>query len=179
MTLMKPSTIASDLLRYAGQVVTGVARSSVLPGSTLVELVKKRIQAKEAYMICMMCTHAWVAKVRELPERITCPKCGCGLVAPYFGKDRERVLSIARKGLSGGRNYKFVLSGEERRIFEELLDSAKLVLTYGRKAVEALAMYGVGPSTAKRVLGKDGSDFYMGLYDLERNFIRTRKFWKS
>ncbi len=179
VSLMKPSTIASDLLRYAGQVVAGVVRSSVLPSSTLVELVKRRIQAKEAYMICMMCTHTWVVKVRELPERITCPKCGCGLVAPYFGKDRERVLGIAKRGLSGGRNYKFVLSGEERKIFEELLDSANLVLTYGKKAVEALAMYGVGPSTAKRVLGKEGSDFYMGLYDLERNFIRTRRFWKS
>jgi len=179
VSLMKPSVIASDLLKYAGQIMTSVTRSSILPSNTIAELVRRRIQAKDVYMICMMCTRAWVTKVGELPERILCPKCGCGLVAPYFGKDRERALSIAKKGLSGGRNYMFVLSGDERKVFEELLDSAKLVLTYGKKAVEALAMYGVGPSTAKRVLGKEGVEFYMGLYDLERNFIRTRKFWRS
>ncbi|MCD6323714.1 MAG: DEAD/DEAH box helicase [Desulfurococcales archaeon] len=151
-------------------------RGTHLPKDLIAELVRRRLLSKEVRLYCMVCGYSWVSRISELPERIRCPRCGNSLIAPYFGRDD--VSEVVVKGLKAGRRYKFALSGEERRVFEELLDSADLVLTYGRRAVEALAARGVGPRTARRLLGKrDDVSFYSGIYEAERTYLRTRRFW--
>ena len=153
-------------------------RANRLPKELVAELVKRRLLNKEVKLYCMVCGYSWSAKISELPERISCPKCGYSLVAPYFGRDD--VSGIVRKGLKAGRRYKYVMTGEERKVFEEMLDSADLVLTYGKRAVIALASRGIGPKTARRILGA-GSDveFFNSIYDAERNFLRTKRYWSS
>ncbi len=176
----KQSPLATDLLVMAGGILPGVARGGVLPEGVVAELLKRRILSKKVSLICMLCGRVWEAEISALPQRIKCPACGSGLVAPYFGKDVGRVADIARRGMRAGRRYKFVLNGDERRVFEELLDSAKLVLDYGRQAVEALAVRGIGPKSAAKVLGRlRGRDFYLELYRMERTYVRTRRFWKD
>ncbi len=151
-------------------------RGTHLPKNLIAELVKRRLLSRDVRLYCMVCGYSWSARISDLPERVKCPRCGNSLVAPHFGK--EDVSGIVRKGLKAGRRYKFVLSGEERKVFEELLDSADLVLTYGRKAVEALGAKGVGPHTARRLLGiNEDVSFYSSIYEAERTYLRTRKFW--
>jgi ATP-dependent Lhr-like helicase len=58
--------------------------------------------------------------------------------------------------------------------------SADLVLSYGRRAVVAQCVYGVGPQTASRILAKmhdNERDFYKDLLEAKLHFITTRQFW--
>ena len=152
-------------------------KSSGLPKDLIAELVKRRLLNKTVRLYCMICGHSWTSKISALPDRLSCPKCGYSLIAPYFGRDD--VTQAVRKGLKAGRKYKYVLRGDERKVFEELLDAADLVLTYGRKAVIALAARGIGPKTARRVLGVDTEvEFFNKIYEAEKSFLRTRRYWK-
>ena len=152
-------------------------KSSGIPKDLIAELVKRRLLSKKVRLYCMVCGHSWTAEISELPDRPTCPKCGYSLVAPYFGK--ENLSHLVRKGLKAGRRYRYVLRGDERKVFEELLDSADLVLTYGKKAVIALAARGIGPKTARRILGVDTEvEFFNKIYEAEKSFLRTRRYWK-
>jgi ATP-dependent Lhr-like helicase len=54
-------------------------------------------------------------------------------------------------------------------------------MTYGRKAVIAFSVRGVGVENAKRILNryfKDENEFFEALFDAEKTFIRNRRFWK-
>jgi ATP-dependent Lhr-like helicase len=69
---------------------------------------------------------------------------------------------------------------------EELKDlsisrrKADLILSYGKQAVKALQVKGVGPETASRILGKmhpDKDQFFMDLLKAKIQYLRTREFW--
>jgi ATP-dependent Lhr-like helicase len=60
--------------------------------------------------------------------------------------------------------------------------TADLVLSYGRKAIVALQIKGVGPETAFRILGRmhpDEDDFYMDLLKAKIQYLRTKPFWEE
>ena len=59
---------------------------------------------------------------------------------------------------------------------------ADLILSYGKQAVRALEVKGVGPETASRILGKmhpKEDDFYMDLLKAKIQYLRTREFWEG
>ncbi len=63
----------------------------------------------------------------------------------------------------------------------DIKGSETLVHAYGRRAVMALAVYGINLATAKRVLKNIRSEEKHFLWDLlqaQLNFIRTRKYWE-
>ncbi len=171
---IKPSPIAIEGLKDVR--VYERVKGGTIPRSLVAEIVRRRILEKEVLLICLHCGHSWVSKVRELEDRINCKRCGYGLVGVSKVVSDE-IVKIARKAIRLGKNYKFRLNNDELEVFEKLMDSAVLVLDYGRKAVEALTAYGVGPETAKKALRYDGEDFYLKLYELEKQFVKTRKFW--
>ncbi len=170
------SPLASEGLKVPGGYEK--VKTRYLPRDVVVELVKRRIMSKNVIMVCMVCGHHWSSRVADLPERIQCPKCRFSLIGVTFSGSENEIVKVVRKGLKAGRNYKFVLNSDEKIIFEKLMDTAELVLNYGKKAVIALASYGVGPKTAKKILFiSDENEFYFKLYELEKQYIRTRKYW--
>ncbi len=59
---------------------------------------------------------------------------------------------------------------------------ASIVASYGKNALLALGVYGVGPEAAARVLGRLHKSEKELLYDLlqqQKDFIRTKRFWKA
>ncbi|MGD0994130.1 MAG: hypothetical protein ABR909_01235 [Candidatus Bathyarchaeia archaeon] len=55
-----------------------------------------------------------------------------------------------------------------------------MILRYGKQAVRALQVKGVGPETASRILGKmhpQEEQFYMDLLKAKIQYLRTREFW--
>ncbi|MBI4360217.1 DEAD/DEAH box helicase [Candidatus Micrarchaeota archaeon] len=74
------------------------------------------------------------------------------------------------------------------RIFPETYSAKKdqrvvmdLVAAYGKNALVALSAYGVGPEAAKRILSrlhKSEDDLFYDLLQAQKDFIRTKKFWK-
>ncbi|MDX1534684.1 MAG: hypothetical protein R3291_03595, partial [Thermoplasmata archaeon] len=74
------------------------------------------------------------------------------------------------------------LSEEELKALTRTRQSADMVLSYGRRAVVALSVYGIGPQTASRVLAKmhdEEEEFYQDLLDAKMHFITTRQYWDS
>ncbi len=175
----EPSPLGSEGLK------TSVYREKVeiksLPRKVLIELIRRRIESTEITLICMMCRYSWRSKVMELSDRIKCPRCGYGLVAPLKRNSNvDEVLKIVEKGMRAGRNYKFVLSNDERKVFEDLMDRSKLVLIYGKKAVIALQGKGIGPKTAQRLLSEllSNDELYIKIYEFEKLYARTKRYWK-
>ncbi len=169
------SPIALEGLKIPGFSGRVVAR--YIPKSVVSEMVKRRLLSKKVRLVCMLCGHSYVSIIKDLPEDIVCPRCG----VRYVGVSKElddSVVKLVLKGLKSGKNYKFILSGDEKEKFIRLKESAYLVLNYGKRAVIALAAHGIGPETAKKALGvRDEVDFYNVIYELERKYISTRRFW--
>ena len=58
--------------------------------------------------------------------------------------------------------------------------TADMVLSYGHKALEALAVHGVGPVTAYQVLSRmhaTDKDLYSDLLKAKIQYMRTRQYW--
>jgi ATP-dependent Lhr-like helicase len=72
------------------------------------------------------------------------------------------------------------LTIEEMRKFKRIEKTSDLVIVYGPRAVKALAVRGIGPKTAARILRgmyDTEKDFVRALLKAERQFIRTKRFW--
>ncbi|MGC8975038.1 MAG: hypothetical protein ACP5KB_02435, partial [Thermoprotei archaeon] len=170
------SPIALEGLRVAG----GYGRVEIekLPRDIVIELLKKRLLEKVVRLYCLKCGNNWSSVVKDLPERVSCGKCGYSVVGAYFGN--EDLSSLVRKVIKYGTKYEFLVSEEEKRKYEELAASARLVLAFGKKAVIALAARGVGPHNAVKALSsRNEEEFYLALYELEKNYVRTRKYWSN
>ncbi|MEM2005819.1 MAG: DEAD/DEAH box helicase [Zestosphaera sp.] len=169
-----PSPLALEGLRVAG----GYGRVEVegLPKNVIADLLRKRLLEKRVRLYCLNCGNSWESVVKELPDRISCSRCGYSVVGVHFGS--EDLSEVVRKAIKHGVKYEYVMGEDDKRRYEELAASARLVLGFGRKAVIALAARGVGPHNAVKALSANNEqEFYLTLYELERNFIRTRKYW--
>ncbi len=64
---------------------------------------------------------------------------------------------------------------------KEMLLVSNLVSSFCMRAVIALSVFGVGPETAARILGrmhKSEGEFYHDLLAAQKTFIRTKAYWK-
>ena len=60
--------------------------------------------------------------------------------------------------------------------------TADLVLSYGRKALIALSVRGIGPETASRILGKmhpTTKNLFLDLLKAKITYIRSSPYWKG
>jgi ATP-dependent Lhr-like helicase len=74
------------------------------------------------------------------------------------------------------------LAEEELRELTQARREADLVLSYGKNAILALEVKGVGPETASRILGKmhpKEDEFYMDLLKAKIQYLRTRAYWEE
>ena len=74
------------------------------------------------------------------------------------------------------------LTKEELKEFQNIRRAADIVLVYGKDAVLALAGRGIGPQTAARVLSMlqpTKEKLLKDILEAEKEFIRTKKYWKQ
>lgn len=112
--------------------------------------------------------------VKFLPEFPKCANCASGLMAVLFWSS-HLVQDLLRKKMQ-----KVKLEKEEEETLSMARRSADLILSYGKKAIIALSVYGIGPQTAARILAKmhdDEKRFYEDLLESKLKFITTRKYW--
>jgi len=142
-----------------------------------IERMKRSVRARIVELLCLSCGE-WTlkARLRDLPERPTCGRCGSGLLTVLRSRDDvEDVRDLLKRRMEGAK-----LSEEEIRRLSYARRVADLVLSYGRKAAAALQVRGVGPETASRILGKmhtDEDELYMDLLKAKIQFLRTRQYW--
>jgi ATP-dependent Lhr-like helicase len=173
----KPTPLAYHILEKFSDVSELMAPEQVLLSN--IEKMKRAIDARTARLLCMQCGE-WTAeeKVRALLEQPECGKCGSKLVAlMYFSQDVKRLAEFLKKRREGE-----TLSDEELKELTQARRKADLILSYGKKAIIALEVKGVGPETASRILGKmhpKEEDFYMNLLKAKIQYLRTREYWED
>ncbi|MEM3893406.1 MAG: hypothetical protein QXR12_05605, partial [Thermofilum sp.] len=86
------------------------------------------------------------------------------------------AITAFKKWRRGG-----VLSEEEKKLVEKVRQSANLYMSYGYRAVLALAGHGIGPSTARNILSKssDEEDLLRNILEAELNYTKNRKYWED
>jgi ATP-dependent Lhr-like helicase len=144
-----------------------------------IDRMKKAIEVRTALLLCMSCGQ-WTGqeRIRDLQEQPSCPKCGSRLLTLLYPSQEAERLTEALGRRREGRE----VSPDELKELTQARRTADLVLSYGKKAVIALEVKGVGPETASRILGKmhpTEEDFLMDLLKAKIQYLRTREFWKN
>jgi ATP-dependent Lhr-like helicase len=173
----KPTPLAYHILSQYSDISELMAPEEVLLSN--IERMKKAIEARTARLLCME-NGDWMGeeKIRALPEHPKCAKCGSGLLALlYPGQDAQRLREILRNRQRGKE-----LSQEDVKELSTARRSADLTLSYGKMAIMAMEVKGIGPETASRILGRmhpRDEEFYMDLLKAKIQYLRTREFWKE
>jgi len=173
----KPSPIAYHILEKYSDIPELMAPKHVLMSN--INRMKKVLLARKVVLTCFSCgSWTFKARIKELSEKPVCQKCGSGLLAPLrLEREAEELSKLLKKRKTGEE-----ISVEELEKLTHARRAADLVLSYGKKAIIALQVRGVGPETASRVLGKmhfDEKEFYMDLLKAKIQYLRTRPFWEE
>ncbi len=121
------------------------------PRERIIAAMKERALSKTMELVCLECSATRFVYLGGAEEEFRCPRCG------------KKSLGLKSKSA------------------EETETSAELIRNYGKKALVALAVYGIGVKTAKRILRrlhKSEEAFYLDLIEAQKNFVKTKKYWK-
>jgi len=173
----EPSPIAYGILAKFLQTPELMAPERVLLSN--IEKMKKVLNARIVTLFCLSCGD-WTAekRIREMPEKPTCGKCGSGLLAQVrFDQNPKELIDILKRRKKGEK-----LTPEKLEYLTYARRTADLTLSYGKKALIALQVKGVGPETAFRILGKmhpDEDEFFMDLLRAKIQYLRTKPYWEE
>ena len=173
----KPTPLAYHILYKFSDLSELMAPERVLLSN--IERMKRAIEARTVKMFCMSCGNwSLEEKIRNLTEQPECQKCGASLLAIlYPSEDLNRLRDIWKKRHEGKE-----VTEEELKELTHARREADLTLSYGKKAIVAMEVKGVGPETASRILGKmhvKEDEFYMDLLKAKIQYLRTREFWEE
>jgi ATP-dependent Lhr-like helicase len=171
----KPSPLAYHILAKFADVTELMAPEKVILNN--IDKLKMVIDTRPTRLMCMKCGEVSLQeKIRDLPDQPQCGKCGSGLMAPlYRSQDLEHLLDALVR-----RREAKELTPEELKELSQARRKADLVLSYGKQAVRALQVKGVGAETASRILGKmhpEEDKFYMDLLKAKIQYLKTREYW--
>ncbi len=135
------------------------------------------IEGRAIDLLCFECgSLATDVTIANLSDHPSCRKCDSKLLAPVFWSSGY-VTSVLYK-----KRDKQTLDENEQKALTRARRSADLVIAYGRRAVIAQSVYGIGPQTASRVLSKmheSDDEFYKDLLEAKLQFITTRPYWNN
>jgi ATP-dependent Lhr-like helicase len=172
-----PSPLARHILEKYSDVAEFM--ESTVTGEDQLEYMKKSVHSRKVKLACMNCGE-WSTseRVRDIPERPTCGNCDSGLLAVLRRyHDKDTFIASYRRMMAGEE-----LPKEERDILTQGRKTADMVLSYGRKAIEALMVRGVGPVTSYQVLSRmhrEEREFYSDLLKAKIQYMKTRQYWDN
>lgn len=146
------------------------------PDKEIFKAFERRLLETKIGLVCVHCGEIFSSStVQNIPEDMRCRKCGAiliGYVPHRYVMEAQKVIKKYLKGVK--------LSGEDERHYGMLNDSSALVIAHGKDAVMVLAGRGIGPQTAARILRKGfkGKDLLNEILQAEKQFAKTKKFWK-
>jgi ATP-dependent Lhr-like helicase len=175
--VLEPSTLARHILEKYSDVEELMATEATI--SDQLQYMKKSIERRKVALACINCGE-WNTRVRirELSDTPTCENCGSKLLAMMKRKqDPIQFQSLLKKWMQGKE-----LFGDEEDQLIHGRKTADMILSYGKKAVEALMVYGVGPITSYQVLSRmhrSEQDFYKDLLKAKIQYMKTRQYWNN
>ena len=138
----------------------------------MLEIYKRKLTSKEVRIICLVCGWNNIYKANEVPSK--CPRCSSVFLTVTDAQDEESI-KIVKKAIKGEK-----IPRKELKRLEELKRISSLYVDYNKYVAIGLSAPGVGVTNISKALEKvrEGEDkFYETLLELERKFIRTRKYW--
>jgi ATP-dependent Lhr-like helicase len=172
----EPSPLARHILQKYADIEELMAPIYAVPD--LLDYMKKSLEARTIRLLCLQCGWTQERRVRELGERPRCGRCGSGLLTPLERhRDPKRLYELLERWRRGEQ-----LLGDEEEAIREARRRADLLLSYGRKAIIALLVHGIGPITAYRILSKmhrEEKVFYKDLLKAKIQYLRTRPYWEE
>ncbi|MFH0949103.1 MAG: DEAD/DEAH box helicase [Candidatus Aenigmatarchaeota archaeon] len=147
-----------------------------MPKDEIFAAFHRRLLATHVRLVCTNCCNFTVAQtVKDIDDRPACPKCNSGLIG-VVSKYRQPIGTLKKAKL------KKSLTKDEKREADSIKRGAELVMVYGKKAVMTLAGRGVGPDACARILARlpetDGELLKL-IYEAEKQFARTKIYWKA
>lgn len=122
------------------------------PREKMILALKEHVLSKTRSMVCLNCgATRFIYLASAKDSDLKCPRCSQKSLAPNVGTREEKEYA------------------------------AGLLRSYGKRALIALSVYGIGPATAARVLRKlhkDENAFYLDLIEAQKAFVKTKKYWK-
>ncbi|MBS7654839.1 DEAD/DEAH box helicase [Candidatus Bathyarchaeota archaeon] len=173
----RPSPMAYHILSVYSDLSELMAPKHVIMGN--IERMKRTIEMRKVRLLCFSCLE-WSTEtnVKNVPNKPVCEICGSALITCIRNRqDLEELKQILNKRLKGEH-----LTENEIKNLSRARRTADLILSYGKQAIIALQVTGVGPETASRILGKmhmKEEDFYMDLLKAKIHFLRTRQYWED
>ncbi len=173
----KPTPLAYHILEKYSDISELMAPERILLSN--IEKMKKSLETKRVTLLCLSCGKWTVEKkIKSLPEQPACEKCQSKLLALLYQRQNvSHLVEILEK-----RREDKAITEEELKELAHSRRTADLILSYGKKAIVALKVRGVGPETAFRILGKMHSreeEFYMDLLKAKIQYLRTREYWET
>ncbi|XES76200.1 MAG: DEAD/DEAH box helicase [Candidatus Bathyarchaeia archaeon] len=171
----KPTPLAYHILAQYADISELMAPERVILSN--IDRMKNAIDARTVTLQCMNCGN-WTAQSRvgKLADEPQCGDCGSRLLTLlYPSQDPKKMQRDLQKRRRGDE-----LSPEELKELTQARRKADLILSYGKQAVRALQVKGVGAETASRILGKmhpNQDDFYTDLLKAKIQYLRTREYW--
>ena len=173
--VFEPSAIAKHILEKYSDIEELMATDATITDQ--IKYMKENIEARTVTLTCVNCGE-WNTRIRirELDDNPKCATCGSGLLAMMRRhQSPEYLFSLLKKWRQGDE-----LFGEDLEQLVHARKTADMVLSYGRKAVEALMVYGVGPVTSYQVLSRmhrSDEEFYKDLLRAKIQYMKTRQYW--
>ncbi len=144
-----------------------------LPEDSEIKELEDKIDSKKPLLVCTYCGTEFQKQLDAgRYERVACPSCKSPLVC----MQSDARSAAIRKKIQGRQ-----LKEDEQIQYRDAVRESGLVDAYGTKALVALSVYGVGAVTAARVLRllrKDKKQFLIDLLEAQKNFVRTKQYWK-
>ena len=169
----KPTPLGFHLLNKHIDVPELVAPETVERDT--IERLRFSLDNMTVDLLCFDCGRIMQAEtVKKLANKPKCESCGSSLLAVSTWSSGYLSRILEKKHLGQP------LEDDERESLSRARRSADLVLSYGRRAVVAQCVYGIGPQTASRILARmhdDDKSFYKDLLEAKLKFITTRQFW--
>ncbi len=139
------------------------------------ERMRRYLEHELVNLLCLECGNLDEGLViKDLEDNPACHACGSKLLGlVQWWSEYIRTLLLKKRKRED-------LKEEELKLIVKTRQSADMVLSYGRRAIIAQCVYGIGPQTASRILAKmhdEEGEFYEDLLEAKMTFITNRPYW--
>ncbi len=145
-----------------------------IPTDADIKSFKESIDGEEVSLLCTFCGFVSSERISvEGNEHYLCHSCKSPMLAMY----KTEYESAVKKRIVGKR-----MNAQETANYESAIKEAGMISAYGNRALVALSTYGIGLSTAARLLKflrNDPRLFFVDLIEAQKTFVRTKRFWKG
>jgi ATP-dependent helicase Lhr and Lhr-like helicase len=143
----------------------------------ILDRMRLHLASEPVHLLCFECGHFHEeVRIGQMPDHPECAKCKSRLMT-VLGWAAWTVRDAYAK-----RIRKLDLTEEERKLLTRSKQVADLVAVYGKRAVYANSVYGVGPTTASKILAKmqdTEKEFLNDLFEAKLKYVTTRPYWNE